>query len=89
MNGWFQPFVFANYYQLQATDLSDLDKAKLESCIEQIKNTLGPLTISKNELANIVISNSYDVEKATNTILDMKNVQTERKEKGEDCYNIF
>ena len=74
---------------MQATDLSDLDKARLESCIEQIKNTLGPLTISKNELANIVISNSYDVEKATNTILDMKNVQTERKEKGEDCYNIF
>ncbi|EFA00945.2 Elongation factor 1-alpha 2-like Protein [Tribolium castaneum] len=65
-----------------ASDLSDLDKARLESCIEQIKATLGPLCIPRNELVNIIISNNYNIERATNAVLDdSKNLQSEPKEK--------
>jgi elongation factor 1 alpha-like protein len=65
-----------------APDLTDVEKAKLESCIEQIKSTLSPLTIPRNELVNIIISHNFDPEQATNAILDdPKNSQNERKEK--------
>ncbi|XP_044253976.1 HBS1-like protein [Tribolium madens] len=65
-----------------ASELSDLDKARLESCIEEIKATLGPLSIPRNELVNIIISNNYNIERATNALLDdSKNLQSESKEK--------
>ncbi|KAG5898030.1 hypothetical protein JTB14_001742 [Gonioctena quinquepunctata] len=51
-------------------ELSDIEKARLESCIEQIKDTLGSITLSRNDLVNLIIKENYDVEKATNTILD-------------------
>ncbi|RZC42482.1 HBS1 N and/or GTP EFTU domain containing protein [Asbolus verrucosus] len=64
-----------------ATKLSDLEKAKLESCLEQIKATLGALSISKNELINIIISHDYDIEKVTDLLLNSKDLQSERREK--------
>nr|XP_023020362.1 HBS1-like protein isoform X1 [Leptinotarsa decemlineata] len=51
-------------------ELSDTDKAKLESCIDKIKEMLGALAISRNDLVNIIVQDNFDVEKATNTILE-------------------
>lgn len=53
---------------LQSVDLSDLEKAKLESCLEQIKTTLLPLNMPKNELVNIIISMKFNMEKISNDL---------------------
>lgn len=64
--------------------LSDIEKAKLESCIDQIKSTLGELSLSRNQLVNIIISQKFNVEKSINAILEESSFKkTETKEKGD------
>ncbi|XP_031356184.1 HBS1-like protein isoform X2 [Photinus pyralis] len=49
-------------------NLSEIDKARLESCIEQINQVLG-CGISRQELINIILLYNFNVEKAINFIL--------------------
>lgn len=67
--------------------LSDLERAKLESCIDQIKSTIGVLNLNRNQLVNIIVSQNYDVEKCINAILEESSKKTETKEKG-DLFSI-
>ncbi|VEN37458.1 unnamed protein product [Callosobruchus maculatus] len=65
-------------------EMSDIEKAKLDSCIDEIKTTLGKINISRNELINIVTANDYDVEKSIKTILsNPKYTEELSKEKAE------
>lgn len=65
--------------------LSDLERARLESCIDQIKSTIGALNLNRNKLVNIIVSQNYDIEKCINAILEESSVATDVKEKGEFC----
>ncbi|CAG9816269.1 unnamed protein product [Phaedon cochleariae] len=57
--------------------LTDLEKTKVESCIDQIKETLGSISISRNDLINMIMKESFNVEKIINTILETPRVQPE------------
>lgn len=61
--------------------LSDAEKAKLESCIEQVKATLGTVTLPRHELVHLILSNKFNIEKVLKAMLD--GTKSERKEKGE------
>lgn len=67
--------------------LSDVEKAKLESCIDELKSTLGAITIPRNELIHLIRTQKYNVEKVLNIILD--GAKPERKEKGEYTLTII
>lgn len=54
----------------EVEELSDTDKAKLQSCIDQIKDTLGPTIVSRNELVNLVLKYKFNVELVLNTLLE-------------------
>lgn len=74
--------------------LTDLEKVKLESCLEHLKNTLGKICINRNEMVNIIISKNFNVEDAINTILEDPKYRTkDPKEKGEyfqhSCHIYF
>lgn len=64
--------------------LSDLERAKLESCLDQIKSTLGALSLNRNKLVNIIILHDYNIEKCISAILEESSTK-ELKEKGEFC----
>lgn len=65
--------------------LPDIERAKLESCIDQIKSTIGALNLNRNQLVNIIVSQNYNIEKCINAILEENSVATDVKEKGEFC----
>lgn len=50
--------------------LSDLERAKLESCIDQIKTTIGSISLSRNQLVSIIVAQEYNIEKSINAILE-------------------
>ncbi|XP_050316410.1 protein HBS1 isoform X2 [Anthonomus grandis grandis] len=51
-------------------ELSDTDRVRLESCLDEIKNTLGPSKVSRGELINLVLRHNYNVELVINAILE-------------------
>ncbi|CAH1159426.1 unnamed protein product [Phyllotreta striolata] len=51
-------------------ELADMDRAKLASCIDQIKQTIGNVNLSRNDLVNIIIQHNYDIQKCINTLLE-------------------
>ncbi|KAJ8964739.1 hypothetical protein NQ314_004670, partial [Rhamnusium bicolor] len=65
--------------------LSDIEKAKLESCLSLIRTTLGSTAISRNDLVNIIVNQKFNVEQSLNIILEspqLKQTETaERKDK--------
>lgn len=64
--------------------MSDIEKARLESCIDQIKSSIGALSLNRNHLVNIIVSQNYNIEKSINAILEeTSSKKTETKEKGE------
>lgn len=66
--------------------LSDLERAQLESCMEQIKTTIGALSLNRNHLVKIIVSQNYNIEKSINAILEeSSSMKTEIREKGDFC----
>lgn len=68
--------------------LDNIDKARLNSCIEEIKSVLGELKISEQELVSLIIKHNFVVEKVIDVILNApRQTQPEKpeilKEKGE------
>ncbi|KAF2895790.1 hypothetical protein ILUMI_10392 [Ignelater luminosus] len=49
--------------------LSEVDRARLESCIEQIKQTIGS-SVPRQDLVNILLMYNFNIEKSINFILD-------------------
>lgn len=67
-------------------NLSDIDKARLESCIEGIKATLGD-SVPRQQLINAVLLHNFNTERALNYLLEnlgngRSNV-VENKDKGD------
>jgi elongation factor 1 alpha-like protein len=65
-------------------DLSDLDKSRLLSCIEEIRNIIGEVH-SDQKLTEVIIANNYDFNKALDTLLkssDSQPFKQETVEKG-------
>lgn len=52
----------------QMPDLNDLEKSKLLSCIDEIRNIIGE-TYSDRKLTEVIIANNYDFNKALDTLL--------------------
>ncbi|KAK4872556.1 hypothetical protein RN001_014585 [Aquatica leii] len=71
--------------EMREANLSDIDKARLESCIDQIKQIVGG-SVPRQDLVNIVLLYNFNAEKAVNFILgcpQYKDVTaSERKEKA-------
>lgn len=70
----------------QVENLSDIDKARLESCIEGIRATLGD-SVSRQQLVSAVLSHNFNTERALNYLLEaignrQENV-LENREKGD------
>uniref|UniRef100_A0A1Y1M393 HBS1-like protein N-terminal domain-containing protein n=1 Tax=Photinus pyralis TaxID=7054 RepID=A0A1Y1M393_PHOPY len=63
-------------------NLSEIDKARLESCIEQINQVLG-CGISRQELINIILLYNFNVEKAINFILGCPQYKHVTEKKGD------
>lgn len=66
--------------------MSDIDKARLESCIEGIRVTLGD-SVTRQQLVSAVLSHNFNTERALNYLLEaignrQENV-LENKEKGD------
>ncbi|CAH0546694.1 unnamed protein product [Brassicogethes aeneus] len=61
-------------------ELSDMDKAKLESCITQITEMLGSTLIPRNELVNVIMKFNYNTERSLNALLEQQNKEPERIE---------
>lgn len=51
-------------------ELSDVDRARLNSCIDEVITTLEGPNITRKELAELVLKNKYDVEAVINAILE-------------------
>ncbi|KAJ8981286.1 hypothetical protein NQ317_004022 [Molorchus minor] len=67
--------------------LSDTEKVKLESCIDQIKVILDSKNIPHSDLVNTVISQNFDVQRAVNVILeDPKYKQAKYLDKKEKVF---
>lgn len=67
--------------------MTESEKLKLESCIDEIKNILGAINIPRSDLVDFILIHKFDIEKIVNAILeDPRFRQTEvleKKEKGE------
>lgn len=50
------------------TNLSDMEKSKLLSCIDEIRNIVGE-TYSDAKLTDVIIANNYDFNKALDKLL--------------------
>lgn len=68
-------------------DLSDLDKSRLLSCMEEIRNIIGEIH-SDQKLTEVIIANNFDFSKALDTLLKgesqqpQHSKQTDTVEKG-------
>ncbi|XP_019867339.1 protein HBS1 [Aethina tumida] len=62
-------------------EMTDIEKAKLESCIDQINEMLGSTTIPRNELVNVIVKFNYNTERCLDALLEQQNKEPERKEK--------
>lgn len=64
--------------------MSDIDKAKLLSCMEEVRNIIGDSSSDKR-IAEAILINEYDMTKALDTILNSDNsskaAQTTKKPK--------
>ncbi len=80
--------------------LSDDDRAKLQSCIEEIRNVIGDAPISERHVVQTVLKHNFDFAKSLDEILnDMSQKQepqviiSEKKketiEKGEYFFRIL
>lgn len=67
-------------------EMTDIEKAKLESCIDQINEMLGSTTIPRNELVNVIVKFNYNTERCLDALLEQQNKEPERKEKGDYIY---
>lgn len=70
----------------EVDELSDTEKAKLNSCIDQIKNTLGPTMIPRSEVVNLILKYKFNIELVVNAILEDTRYDTASgasKDKGE------
>lgn len=63
-------------------ELSDIDRAKLASCIDQIKQIIGSISISRNDLVNIIIQQKFDIQKSISVIMD-DSLHSAAPEKGD------
>jgi len=67
------------------SSLSEVDRARLETCVEQMRLTLGP-SVPRQELVNVALMYNFNVKKAVNFILDSpqyKDIKpSEKKEKA-------
>lgn len=73
---------------LQASNLSDTDKARLESCIENISDTVGS-GFSRSQLVSAILKHNFNTEEALNELLEsqpsgQQNV-TGNADKGKIC----
>ncbi|KAL3285327.1 hypothetical protein HHI36_019436 [Cryptolaemus montrouzieri] len=63
--------------------LMEMDKAKLESCMDQVRTTLSPLHMSRQEIVKIIIDNKFEIDKIINYILNtQRTMPTDRRDKG-------
>ncbi|CAH1123436.1 unnamed protein product [Ceutorhynchus assimilis] len=62
-------------------ELSDTDKAKLNSCIDQVKDTLGHVGVPKSQLVNLILTNKFNVELVINAILENSKSNPAAKDK--------
>lgn len=79
--------------------MSDVDRAKLNSCIDEVITTLEGPNITRKELAELVLKNKYDVEAVINAILENSKYQKPSgmlRDKGEyfcckmnDCLFLY
>lgn len=66
--------------------MSDIDKARLESCIENIKDTLGD-RFSRQQLVSAVLQHNFKIEDAITELLENQASEQQKNvgkvEKGE------
>ncbi|KAH1010471.1 protein HBS1 [Dendroctonus ponderosae] len=60
----------------EVDELTDIQKAKLNSCMHEIKNTLGTVTISKANLVGLILKYQFNIELVVNAILEDPQFET-------------
>lgn len=83
----------------QLPELNDIDKAKLLSCMEEIRNIVGE-SISDKRITEAIMANDYDFTKALDMLLTVGSTQPSKKpkitevekgneiEKGRKCFTF-
>lgn len=69
------------------SNLSETDKAKLESCVEGVKAALGD-TVSRQQMVDAVIAHNFNTEAAVNYLLDSSEAQQPAAKKGEHKFDV-
>lgn len=59
--------------------LSDDDRAKLQSCIEEIRNVIGEAPVSERQLVETVLKHNFDFAKSLDEILNDMSQKQEPK----------
>lgn len=60
----------------EVDELTDIQKAKLNSCMHEIQNVLGTVTISKPNLVGLILKYQFNVELVVNAILEDPRFET-------------
>lgn len=69
--------------------LTDNEKSKLESCLEQIKQKVGSINLSRTELINMALIHHCDPEKTVNAILSNTSVKQVEAAKDKGDFNLL
>lgn len=62
---------------LQSRNLSELDEARLRSCLDEIRNVIGD-SMSEASLADIILANDFDVAKSLDAALSNAADETQK-----------
>lgn len=69
--------------------LSHDDRAKLQSCIEEIRNVIGDAPVSERQLVETVLKHNFDFVKSLDSVLnDMSQKQEPQVKKNEKKESI-
>nr|WRK64616.1 elongation factor EF-1 alpha [Hypothenemus hampei] len=56
----------------EVDELTDTERAQLNSCIDEVTNVLGTEIIPRNELVDVILKHKFNVEKVINSVLEDK-----------------
>lgn len=70
--------------------LEDQERTKLDNCLDQIKEKMGFVNLSRNEIIKVALDNQFDVQKTIDVILSNSGIsQIEPgKEKGDFEFHV-
>lgn len=58
------------FQSFEMPPLSDEDRAKLQSCIEEIRNVIGDAPVSERQLVETVLKHCFDFAKSLDAVLN-------------------